>query len=228
MWIELLILTIWGGIVALDTTAALQILISQPLVSCTLIGFLLGNPGIGLTVGILMELPWLLEIPAGGARFSESNIGSSIAAASAILTIRLVGREDLTIFMALIIGVFLSYIGGILVLSQRNLNDRLMSRIDARATPSPRSVWRHHFFCIGLTFSTGGLFVGIISIILGYKLLPMMIQWIPVSYDIFFQPVKSAFLGVGVGAMMVHFYQRKNIAMIIFGMLIGAFLAFLK
>jgi len=52
-----------GALVALlcglDRVAVLQIMISRPLVAAPLTGMLLGQPLIGLQVGIMMELLWL-------------------------------------------------------------------------------------------------------------------------------------------------------------------------
>lgn len=228
MLIDFIKLTIWGGIVALDTTAAFQVLISQPLVSCTVIGFFLGNPSLGLSIGILLELPWLLEIPAGSARFSESNLGATIAAAIAIFSANTTNRPDIAFFFAMIIGIALSYIGGILVLWQRHQNDRIMSRIDAKEFPTPRAVWQHHFIGIVITFLSGGIFVGVLGIIFGYWLVPQIIQLVPVSFDPAFRPTRSIFLGIGVGAMLVHFYRKKNIKMIVLGIILGLVIAILE
>ncbi|MDZ7376332.1 MAG: PTS sugar transporter subunit IIC, partial [candidate division KSB1 bacterium] len=58
----LLLVSFIGGIVAMDTAAAWQIMISQPVVACPLLGWLLGDVELGLTIGILLELPWLINI----------------------------------------------------------------------------------------------------------------------------------------------------------------------
>ncbi|NIQ94939.1 MAG: PTS sorbose transporter subunit IIC [Desulfuromonadales bacterium] len=51
----------------LDRTAALQVMISRPIVAAPLTGLLLGEPMIGLQVGALMELLWLGRLPLGAA-----------------------------------------------------------------------------------------------------------------------------------------------------------------
>ena len=52
-------------ILGLDRTAALQIMISRPLVAGPLVGLLLGDPASGLTIGMLLELLWLCRLPVG-------------------------------------------------------------------------------------------------------------------------------------------------------------------
>ena len=83
MLYRLVALSIWGGMVALDTTAVLQVLISHPLVSCSVVGFLLGNFKIAFMIGVVLELIWLNELPVGAAPFSEGNIGATVAASNA-------------------------------------------------------------------------------------------------------------------------------------------------
>ena len=83
MWLELIAISLWGGVVALDTAAAFQIMISQPLVACSVAGLILGNLPLGLMIGIFLQLLWMAEIPAGAAFTPESNVGSAAAAAIA-------------------------------------------------------------------------------------------------------------------------------------------------
>jgi PTS system mannose-specific IIC component len=54
-------------ICGLDRVAMLQILISRPIVAAPLIGLLLGEPLIGLQIGVMVELLWLARLPVGAA-----------------------------------------------------------------------------------------------------------------------------------------------------------------
>jgi PTS system mannose-specific IIC component len=51
----------------LDRTAALQFMVSRPIVAAPLTGWLLGDAFVGLQVGILLELLWLGRLPVGAA-----------------------------------------------------------------------------------------------------------------------------------------------------------------
>lgn len=51
----------------LDRTAAMQFMLSRPLVAAPATGLLLGDFWIGLQVGILLELLWLGRLPVGAA-----------------------------------------------------------------------------------------------------------------------------------------------------------------
>ena len=60
-----------AGLVAmltgLDRVALVQIMISRPLVAATLTGWVLGNPLIGMEIGMMLELLWLGRLPVGAA-----------------------------------------------------------------------------------------------------------------------------------------------------------------
>ena len=52
MWSDIFLASLWGGIVALDTTAVMQIMIARPMVACSIVGLLLGNFPLGFMIGI--------------------------------------------------------------------------------------------------------------------------------------------------------------------------------
>jgi PTS system mannose-specific IIC component len=54
-------------VAGLDRTAAFQLMISRPIVAAPLTGWLLGEPLMGLEVGLLVELLWLCCLPVGAA-----------------------------------------------------------------------------------------------------------------------------------------------------------------
>lgn len=51
----------------LDRTAALQIMISRPIVAAPLVAWLLGDITVGLEIGLMVELLWLARLPIGAA-----------------------------------------------------------------------------------------------------------------------------------------------------------------
>jgi len=82
---EILRLALVGGIVGLDTTAAFQIMICQPLVSGLLTGWALGDPVTGAFVGLLFQGLYLAEIPVGGRIFPDGNLAAVQAAALTVI-----------------------------------------------------------------------------------------------------------------------------------------------
>ncbi len=59
------VVSLGGGLCALDRTAVLQGMFSRPLVAATVGGALVGNWEIGLLLGAILELYFLCEIPVG-------------------------------------------------------------------------------------------------------------------------------------------------------------------
>lgn len=76
------VLILWGGIVALDTTSGPQLMISEPIVSCSLLGVIFGAPETGLMLGILFQLLWLGYLPLGGTLFTDNSMAAYISTAS--------------------------------------------------------------------------------------------------------------------------------------------------
>ncbi len=55
-----------GGALSLDRTAAFQTMVSRPIVTAPLIGWILGNPLMGLAVGAVLEILFIGDLPVGG------------------------------------------------------------------------------------------------------------------------------------------------------------------
>ncbi|MCC6477168.1 PTS sugar transporter subunit IIC [bacterium] len=72
-----------GAVVHLDTSVIGQTLIGQPIIACTLYGWIAGRPEVGLFFGILFELLWLANLQIGAAKFAEGNLGAIIATITA-------------------------------------------------------------------------------------------------------------------------------------------------
>jgi mannose/fructose/N-acetylgalactosamine-specific phosphotransferase system component IIC len=71
-----------AGWVGADTTAALQIMVSQPLVAGWLGGVVMGEPALGLGVGLTLQLVWGRAYALGGASFPV--VGPAAVAAAGV------------------------------------------------------------------------------------------------------------------------------------------------
>ncbi len=54
-----------GGALSLDRTAAFQTMVSRPIVTAPIIGWILGNPLMGLAVGVILEVLFIGDLPVG-------------------------------------------------------------------------------------------------------------------------------------------------------------------
>lgn len=225
MWLELLAVSLWGGVVSADTTAALQIMISQPLISCSVVGLILGNFPLGFTIGILLELVWLHEIPAGTARFSEGNVGATVAAALAIITTQKTGRVIPAVAVSLLVAIVVSMLAGRLVIWMRTMNNRLYDEVINAPNVSIRQVEWAHTKGIILAFSLGFFTTGISILALAPILMPRVISFIPASMDRVLEPISVAFLGVGCGVLLFLFKEHRMWWLVFVG-LVGGFIAY--
>lgn len=218
---KLMLLSLWGGVVALDTTAAFQILISHPLVSCSVVGFILGQVKIGFLIGVVLELVWLNELPIGAAPFSEGNIGATVAAAAAILVTGQTQRMEVTIPLACFLGIGVSMLGGYGVILVRRINNALYSRLIEWPVISPGRIVRTHFLGMVIMF-LGGFILTAVTTALAYWVLLWIVPLIPVSWDQRLWPILGAFLGVGCAVLLYLFVTKKNWWLLIVGAALGA------
>ncbi len=116
------LVSILAGAVGLDTTAAFQMMFSQPLVAGTCAGLMLGHPELGLLIGTALELVWVAALPVGGALFPDAGPASVVGVGLAgLLTSQGTAAEwaiPLGIFTALGVAV----LGRLLTVKLRRLN----------------------------------------------------------------------------------------------------------
>ncbi len=175
------VIIILAGIVATDTTAGPQLMISEPIVTCTALGMLFGRPELGIMLGILFQLLWLAYLPLGAVRFTDNNMAAYIATASIMLSARLFEPAGTPIHAAIIPALITGTIVGVIGLHMRNIErrmndrrtDKLISRFEAGETPSiPASIAAGLFtaFCKGVIMALVFIPVGTVSCGLVYSL----------------------------------------------------------
>jgi PTS system mannose-specific IIC component len=116
----------------LDRTAALQVMISRPIVAAPLTGWLLGEPLVGLQVGALVELLWLGRLPVGAAIPPDD---TQVAVAGTLLTITMGERLALSglplVLLCTLVAMPLGKLGQAAERLARNGNGRLLVRAEA-------------------------------------------------------------------------------------------------
>jgi len=150
---ELVLLSLLGGVLALDGTAVGQFMVSRPLVAGALTGWLVGSPTVGLAVGALLEAYLLVSFPSGGARYPEGSSAAVVAVASA-------GAADPlgAVPLGLALGLVWGQLGGFTVSALRRLNARLVPEADG---PRPESVSAAHVGAIALDGLRGALLTAV-------------------------------------------------------------------
>jgi len=200
-----------GGIVAIDTDVALQVMISQPIVSCTIIGLIFGQPEIGLLVGILLELPWLINIPSGGAHGSEGNLGAVVAAAlSSYLYSRNINTANIIIITSVVYSMGVGRIGSFLIELLRKANLNLAHEADQAVENADfGKITRLNLTGILYKFVLG-LFLSGVGFVLGVLFLKPLINFIHSDFDRAFELVKYSILGLGFGAVATLFLTKDT------------------
>lgn len=206
-------------LLGLDRTAALQIMISRPLVAGPLVGLVLGDPLTGLTIGMLLELLWLCRMPVG-ANIPHDDTQITVCATTLAIALSgtLGGGAGLTLG-ALLVALSLGKIGQRVERTVRTQNQRLpaaaLVRLQQGQLPA---VERLHLrglvnFALGaLTTYTAIILIGRWLMIFGapffLELLTRQADWI-----------KLALILVGVATLLQALNVRRA-----YGLFFGSFM----
>lgn len=154
------VLVLIGGLIALDTTAGPQVMVSEPLVSGTLLGLLFGMPETGVLLGMLFQLLWLGYMPLGAVRFTDHNMAAFVATASVLAAARVYGLNGelvrAAVLPATLFGILIGSVGLRLTDSIRywsdTLSDRAVAELEAGSAPRI-AYW--HYTGMGVMFLKG-------------------------------------------------------------------------
>lgn len=140
MIVDVLLLGVLGAVLGLDVVSFPQAQISRPIVAATLGGAVMGNAGVGLVCGVLLELFAHETLPFGASRYPEWGSSSPVAGALAAVGAS-VGSLPMALLFAVPFGLLTASVGGWSMVQLRQLNARLARRrLDALARGSARTV----------------------------------------------------------------------------------------
>ena len=148
-----LILVALGGVLAVDSVSWPQVMISRPLVSATVGGWVLGNASAGFLVGALLELMSLRHPPFGAARYPDTGPAGLVAGCSYAA----VGTASLgSLVAAILVGWAVGWIGSVSVQLRRRGNERLL-RPEAELAARPELLERRQKAAVRLDAARGAL-----------------------------------------------------------------------
>ncbi len=146
-----LLVAAWGGLVGLDGTSLLQVMVSRPLPAAALAGLLLGNPVAGAIVGAVLETFALCALPIGAARNPEAGTAAVAAAAGYAFVVGPAVEPEL-VLVAVLFGLVWQWVTGLTVDRIRHLNERIAA-VPARSEPVTAAwIVRRHMLAIGVDF----------------------------------------------------------------------------
>lgn len=222
---NLLGLSLIGGALALDTTAVLQSLISQPIIAGSFLGWLSNDLVAGLKMGFILQLLWLSELPVGAARVPEGNLGSMIGI---LLMFQLKTFQTEYFYVLILIGVFyalfFSAVGqGTTTLLRRwnvHILDRAMRGIEAGQTSIISKMNLAALLIHWVVYSM--LILG--SVIIGVYIFRPLLNIIPASWNNVARLVETAVLGCGAGFSFTLFNEKKLTWWVVAGIVAGIIL----
>jgi len=103
-----LLLGLWGVLVGLDMASLAQTMVSRPLVAGFVAGLIVGDPGGGLLMGVLLEFFALEVLPVGAARYPDYGLGAVVAVAAAAGAPSVLGTG-----LGVGVGLIAAYLGGV-------------------------------------------------------------------------------------------------------------------
>ena len=219
---ELILVSVLGGLVALDKTEAFQSMFSQPLVACAIVGFLLDDLPGGLYAGILFQLIYLWLMPIGAATFPDPAVGSVVSSAGyCILRGSFPDNPGSVLLLVLAFAVPFSWFAGWTLIKQRQLNSRLLRRADLYAEGS-QVQGLGGLMLLGLSGSfVRGLLVTSSGILAVFALLAPLVNALSFAPEALFGKMEIPVWGVGLGSMIFLFGRKKNTLWIVGGAIAG-------
>jgi len=212
-----------GSLLVLDTTVAFQFLISQPLISCTLLGWFLGDIQLGVQVGMYLQLLWLSSMPVGASIVPEGNIAAIVITAIVIRYNSHYENFNIVLIFGLLYGIVVSYLGGELVVFFRKTNQLLLHNVLAFARKGKLNLLNVINY-LGLVFHYLLMFVLIsLAMYLG-DLLFNYILYIPTEWDKYFKYGVMSLIGIGAGLVLSIFKEKMYHILITGGLIIGCLL----
>lgn len=217
--LTLLLLSLLGGLLALDATSVGQFMLSRPLIAAGLAGMIAGNPEGGIVVGVLLEAIHLAVLPVGAARYPEAG-PAAVAAAGAYAGA--VDGQQVALLASVVFMLAWGWVGGRSVEWLRRWNVR--TAVPPEGPVDAGTVERLHLRATGFDFVRG---VGMT--LLGLVILGTLLEtlgWIP-----FREPWTRPALALSAAAALassLRLFGRRRMPLFVAGAAAGALLLLLR
>lgn len=214
-----------GSLVSLDRRAAVQAMVSHPVVAATLSGWALGDLPAGLLVGVLLGLLWSGALPVGGVVPPDETLGAIVGTGVAVLGARATGADVLPAAMCgFLTGVPAALLGRRLELVLRRYNGELAIRVEKAVAAGDFRVVERVTTQALLLAVAGAFVVQLLLLLAGIALVQWTLQRFPAADDVLAFaafPVPLA----GIGAVITGAGFRVGLAWATLGFVIGLLLA---
>ena len=211
-----------GFVVGLDTTAAFQIMISQPLVACSILGWMMGDPVTGAMVGAVTQLLWMGKLPVGAASFPDGNLGSLVAAAIAVHCRNSMGSDGVGVLLALVVlwGSLTAWAGGKLIVIKRKIHTKWVPWFGMQAQQGNFSKYsRGHML---VTLWNGGVeaLSAVVFFLCGVAVIQIIFPALPARIHQVGSLIPYFLLGMGLVQVLILFRLERWVLMAV-GLVVG-------
>lgn len=219
--VDLLFGALVSLICGLDRMAALQVMISRPLVAAPLVAWLLGEPLVGLQVGMMVELLWLARLPVGAAvppDDTQVSIASSVMAISLARTLHADGLELL--LLCLLVAIPFGKFGQFFDRIARQYNVRLSVQAEtALANGNLFAVQFQHLRGL-LSFSLAAIGTYLVIVVGGLALVPILWSLVqhPLEHSSSWLQIALPLIGVAVILGTINVSRALTLFCASFGM----------
>lgn len=164
-----LLLSLLGGLIAVDGTGCGQFMVSRPFVAATIGGLVMGEPAAGAAIGLVLEAFHLTVLPVGAASYPDG--GPPAVAAGAVFATSAGG----VVAVLTSIAFFLAWsrVAGESVRFMRRTN----APLPAAAEIPPERLQRRHLRAIGTDVGRGVLLVAAGIAVLSLMLAMARASW---------------------------------------------------
>ncbi len=228
MNLQVLATLLLGGIAVLDATPVAQTLLSQPLVTATLLGAVWGDWHVALEVGVVLQILAASTSPIG-ARTPEDYASGGVVGAGVALAIatrqNFLMLDDAAALVGVLAGLVTATCGVPLIKWQRRRNEGLsrwceaeVRRGNAGATGGAQRAGVALAFAVGVGYCAAclALAVGLLGPLAEHHSLRLARAWMLA------QPL---WIGLGLAYLLQGFVRRRLIRVALFAMaMLGAWL----
>lgn len=208
----LLLLSLLGGLLALDATSLGQVMVSRPLVAAGLAGAVSGNLEGGIVVGVLLEALHLAVLPVGASRYPEAG-PAAVAAAGAYAGAT---ESNVALLASVLFMLAWGWVGGRTVEWMRRVDGTAAVPVGGEVDPG--RVERIHLRAILFDFARGAVVTLAGLVVLGTLL--ETLGWIP-----FREPWTRPALALSAAAALassLRLFGRRRLPLFFVGAAAGA------
>ncbi len=217
-----------GGVAALDATPVAQTLLSQPLVTATVLGLMWGDLPTALSVGVVLQILAASTLPVG-SRTPEDYATGGVVGTGVALALGAHAPFEYLRQSAMLVGTFagmLTAVGGVpLIKWQRRRNEGLSHWCEqALRAGDERALGRAHAAAVALAFGVG---VAYCAVAMGAVFLLTRGAVVQESMRLAraWELLQPLWLGFGFAQLLHAFVQRRLTRAAVFGAsLVGAWL----